>query len=404
MADRARTSTLDLAGEQRVLIQELNKGQPCLDCDDCPGFELHVWKKACKHCNCPTRRHKQADGPAKPEVGQLEFVEEVPDDFDPTGYNYDYTGPEDLERPTTPPRPHRASKPVLVPDNNDDEDEYEDLTTAMSIAKMAASKPPITPDTQPSAPLPTTQSGDLPPPRPPKTKPNPAPTTATHSATLTMSGGPERPPKTGPKKVVATPIESVTSASTGGAQRPTSYDPHSIPAAEPPELKPARNAAKIVHNSGSEGGGKGPPPVGRSFSGASEATAHGMPAELEELYGDGSQLFTGYSYEDEYAYWEIVHSIDRLTAEAVLTSYASTTGDIRGLYLVRHSSKVAGAVVVSMYDKSRLFHYQFLPTPFGTFVDDKGKDRGSLSQLVTHYESHREGMARELGTCLGPAA
>jgi hypothetical protein len=101
----------------------------------------------------------------------------------------------------------------------------------------------------------------------------------------------------------------------------------------------------------------------------------------------------GYNYDTEYCYWEIVHNVDRVTAEAVLANYAGSTGDIRGmncqhgawrmlrvnysivscaahkrvlgLYLVRHSSKVAGAIVVSMFDKSKLFHYQFLPTPTG---------------------------------------
>eukprot|EP00045_Choanoeca_perplexa_P017321 m.249040 g.249040 ORF g.249040 m.249040 type:complete len:386 (-) comp17506_c1_seq1:178-1335(-) len=381
---RRRTSTIDLAGEQGVLIQELNKGQPCLDCSSCPGFELHVWKKSCKHCGCPTRRHKQASGPAKPEVGLLEFVEEVPDDFDHTGYSYQYdeSDPKE-ERPRTPPR--RSSQQVTaVPVAVDDEDDdYADLQTTLQHVSVA---PP--------------SSTAAPPPRPPKT--TPATSSHVQTASITMSGGPAptpssapAPPRPGPRHVVAAQIPASQPNPAPG--RPTSYDPHSLPAQTPGRLEPARNATQIVRDDGPK-----PPPVGTSFS--SGAAGHGMPPELEELYGDGSDLYPGYSYDTEYCYWEIVHNVDRLTAEAVLTDYASNTGDIRGLYLIRHSSKVAGAIVVSMYDKSRLFHYQFLPTPTGTFLDDKGKDRGSLSQLVTHYEKKKEGMARELGTCLGPAA
>ena len=46
-----------------------------------------------------------------------------------------------------------------------------------------------------------------------------------------------------------------------------------------------------------------------------------------------------------------------------------------------------------------------LPCHFGpgTFVDDQNKDRGTLAQLLAHYQQQREGMAAILGTCLGPA-
>jgi hypothetical protein len=36
-------------------------------------------------------------------------------------------------------------------------------------------------------------------------------------------------------------------------------------------------------------------------------------------------------------------------------------------------------------------------------VDDQNKDRGTLAQLLAHYQQQREGMAAILGTCLGPA-
>ena len=102
--------------------------------------------------------------------------------------------------------------------------------------------------------------------------------------------------------------------------------------------------------------------------------------------------------------WELLHpNLDRVTAEQMLSNYARSSKDERGalrcypqfparggrggggvcmgwrwreqmlvrmvglagLYLLRHSSKVHGAIVVSMYHKGGLFHYQFLPSPQG---------------------------------------
>ncbi|XP_069141444.1 prickle planar cell polarity protein 3-like [Argopecten irradians] len=40
------------------LTQQINAGHPCSNCKElCPGFELHFWRKICKHCKCPPETH-----------------------------------------------------------------------------------------------------------------------------------------------------------------------------------------------------------------------------------------------------------------------------------------------------------------------------------------------------------
>ncbi|XP_046980770.1 uncharacterized protein LOC124545856 [Schistocerca americana] len=41
-----------------VLVQEVDEGQPCLECQEkCPGFTPHVWRKTCSSCKCPRDAH-----------------------------------------------------------------------------------------------------------------------------------------------------------------------------------------------------------------------------------------------------------------------------------------------------------------------------------------------------------
>lgn len=102
---------------------------------------------------------------------------------------------------------------------------------------------------------------------------------------------------------------------------------------------------------------------------------------------------------EEMACWSLVQEVDRITAEECLKEYAKQTGDVEGVYVMRHSNKIAGAIVISMYHKGNLYHYQFTPTPqgllfvsrqyqrrvLGTYSDDKNHDRGILSQVLQHY-------------------
>ncbi|KAF0293908.1 Testin [Amphibalanus amphitrite] len=40
------------------LCHELGQGAPCLRCGPaCPGFDLHYWRKACRHCSCSAAEH-----------------------------------------------------------------------------------------------------------------------------------------------------------------------------------------------------------------------------------------------------------------------------------------------------------------------------------------------------------
>lgn len=97
---------------QGKLAHEVDAGQPCLRAGcDCPGFELHVWKKKCKYCGCARRDHRRASVKKKGEdVQPLQFVEEEDPDFDTRGYCYD-------DDPPTPggPAPGRRMSAAVGP-------------------------------------------------------------------------------------------------------------------------------------------------------------------------------------------------------------------------------------------------------------------------------------------------
>lgn len=47
------------------------------------------------------------------------------------------------------------------------------------------------------------------------------------------------------------------------------------------------------------------------------------------------------------------------TAEDILTSHAAEYPDqAQGLYVIRTSSKVTGAIVISLWSQRRVYHYQ----------------------------------------------
>ncbi|KAL5260524.1 hypothetical protein ACHWQZ_G010606 [Mnemiopsis leidyi] len=42
-----------------VLLHEADAGQPCLVCEgECPGLEIHFWRKICINCKCPVSDHQ----------------------------------------------------------------------------------------------------------------------------------------------------------------------------------------------------------------------------------------------------------------------------------------------------------------------------------------------------------
>eukprot|EP00729_Bicosta_minor_P013359 gene13359-33811_t len=81
----AKTQELDdhamelvrLALRQGVLLHEVDQGQPCTSCADCPGFELHFWRKRCIHCRCNkwTHRTRRLAAPVLP--GQLQGLQDL---------------------------------------------------------------------------------------------------------------------------------------------------------------------------------------------------------------------------------------------------------------------------------------------------------------------------------------
>ncbi|XP_066255757.1 uncharacterized protein Tes [Euwallacea similis] len=56
---------LEAKRERRLKVKlghETGAGAPCLKCgDDCPGLDLHFWRKACKICRCPKEEHDVPD-------------------------------------------------------------------------------------------------------------------------------------------------------------------------------------------------------------------------------------------------------------------------------------------------------------------------------------------------------
>lgn len=45
------------------IAHQIKAGKPCSNCPNvCPGFELHYWRKICKHCKCPPETHDMTTG------------------------------------------------------------------------------------------------------------------------------------------------------------------------------------------------------------------------------------------------------------------------------------------------------------------------------------------------------
>jgi prickle len=73
-------SVCDIAIKKGVLTHEVDKGSACLTCGtNCPGFELHFWKKVCKHCLHTRAEHdvQDQDGVRSVAVGKILFSPDV---------------------------------------------------------------------------------------------------------------------------------------------------------------------------------------------------------------------------------------------------------------------------------------------------------------------------------------
>ncbi|EDQ86711.1 uncharacterized protein MONBRDRAFT_38327 [Monosiga brevicollis MX1] len=311
--------------------------------------------------------------------------------------------PDGGAAPARPPKKMPAVIPVLI-----DLPRYANLKDTSSILKngLGAQAPPALDEEA------NPETGQAPaPPRPPKTASTP--TVSNQTATPASAGA---SPARGPGRPQLAP----PSSSAGGSEPPRqSYDWNAITdgpstASKSATLTPivkTRNATRIIHvdkmankppvNKSatlqpSFSTGFAQPAMPRSNAAMTLPPNASLQAVDDDIYGDYDPAAV------DWAYWQCVHTADRQTSESILTDYAYATGDNHGLYLMRHSGKVPGAIVISMHSDGKNYHYQFLPTHNGTFLDDKMRDRGTISQLVAYYEAHREGLAARLRTCLGP--
>lgn len=48
--------------QQHKLAHEIGSGSNCLTCgDQCPGLDLHFWRKVCRNCKCKREEHNIVD-------------------------------------------------------------------------------------------------------------------------------------------------------------------------------------------------------------------------------------------------------------------------------------------------------------------------------------------------------
>lgn len=93
------------AAKQRAVMHEVDLGAMCTSCDNCPGFELHFWRKHCKHCKCAREDHDvdYVPGMNRPRA---KFIGCEPVPEEPATKQDDNVKPEPEieETPVEPPR------------------------------------------------------------------------------------------------------------------------------------------------------------------------------------------------------------------------------------------------------------------------------------------------------------
>jgi len=52
-----KQSVRTAAAAQKTVMHDVDLGAACMVCHDCNGFELHFWRKKCKHCGCSREEH-----------------------------------------------------------------------------------------------------------------------------------------------------------------------------------------------------------------------------------------------------------------------------------------------------------------------------------------------------------
>lgn len=96
-------------------------------------------------------------------------------------------------------------------------------------------------------------------------------------------------------------------------------------------------------------------------------------------------------------------SVARPAAEALLEAERNKIGKgASGLFLLRLSAKTAGALVISMYYRNKFHHYNFTRSGDGNYVNNKGRVLGTLPELLRQYQNDPGGLPCVLGQFLAP--
>ena len=96
-------------------------------------------------------------------------------------------------------------------------------------------------------------------------------------------------------------------------------------------------------------------------------------------------------------------TISRADAERLLEMERQKIGKgASGLFLLRNSAKTAGAVVLSMYGRGKMNHYNFTLNGSGQYVNNKGRVLGTLPDLLRHYQSNTDSLPSLLGQFIPP--
>eukprot|EP00055_Hartaetosiga_balthica_P007415 m.25434 g.25434 ORF g.25434 m.25434 type:complete len:427 (+) comp5767_c0_seq1:99-1379(+) len=411
------------AGKLNVVLQNVNLGMPCSVCGDrCPGFELHVWKKKCKHCGCSGRIHAFTPLPDGPDVQKLQFVEEVPQGFDPRGYMYDdmeliaepveedeeedkYDNPQELlarlkgiqvkntgnilsssrqqhsyqhvnlSEISQTSKPHNYSALSLGSEKMRTNHDYHHLTREeeMLLEECNSTKE------------------------------------RTHAKNNHERTTPIVIPNSNP---LPTPPPMLVRAALGRSQSLDSTLQQSsvpiMPSEPPPVRRDTKKFMKLKQplpqppTQASTSTPASPPMVSMS------ASAIEKPLNEKPLYED---MKTGVvvcgslclSLDDRDLVSFLHHDTPRALASALLMQVSRQSSQPNGLFLIRLSLKERNTIVISVFCDGKTFHYQFVLTPSLTFENEKGRDFGHLKDLLAYFKDYQDKLCCCLSQCVAPS-
>eukprot|EP00056_Hartaetosiga_gracilis_P020641 m.20729 g.20729 ORF g.20729 m.20729 type:complete len:410 (-) comp8608_c0_seq1:27-1256(-) len=393
------------ADKTNVVLQNVNLGMPCSQCGvACPGFELHVWKKRCKHCGCSGRKHAFTPLPGGPDVKKLEFVEEVPENFDARGYVYDdcevvaepeeeqdgeevYDNPQELLARLKGLRVEKTGTILSTKTKKTSQPAQSTITPINTYSHI--SHPPIQPSSEYNSLKGVNSDQAMP--------LHPQSTYSHLQSQQPKQRLPAPPPvKRAQKLRSRQPIpQDETEAAVNGKAQDHSYR---APAHEPPVRKNKR----------------APPPIPSHASRPPIATPTQAPEHKESILGQsdyesmrpdifvcGNLLL---SVVDKDVAPFLHHNTPRSLASAILTSISSqqSNSDPDGLFLVRTSLKHRNTIVISLWCGGKSHHYQFALTPKLTFENEKGRDFGTLGEMLAYFKDNKDKLCCCLTQCIAP--